>query len=384
MKQLDGAPTGTTGWQILAIVAGAPAIPRALNAPMFGRQGELTRLRSAFRRVVRSGTIERLTVIGDAGIGKSRLAREFVSSIGTDAWAITQRCPARSEGVAFLPVRDAVVEAAGLLGWNGLHRLLANDHDGEHVAPEIATAIGLRAEAESVAFLFPAVRRLLAALASHRPLIVVLEDLHWAEPTFLDLVDYLVRETTEPILLLCLARPDLIEERPDWDSTEVVELERLSTADVQNLVVDRRESLGPDVVRRIVETSEGEPALRGQLLVALDDDPARGHSRLAPRTPHHAARPPRTRRARPAPVRVDRRAPIRTGRRVRAASADALPYLERHLETMTQRRFIQRTGPTTFRFGHALIRMAAYHSIARDDRAALHHRFAEWLTDGVA
>jgi DNA-binding SARP family transcriptional activator len=379
MKPFDGAPEGTTGWLILEIVAGAPAIPRALDAPMFGRQDELTRLRSAFRRVVGSGTVGRLTVLGDAGIGKSRLARELVSSVGADANAITQRCPAPGEGVAVLPVRDALIEAAGFLGWRGLHRLLADDHDGQHVAPEIATAIGLRAEPESVAVLFPAVRRLFTALAAHRPLVVVLEDLHWAEPTFLDLVDYLARETTERILLLCLARPDLVERRPNWDSTDVLELERLSTADVERLVVHRARSIEPDAVRRIVETSEGNPLFAEQVLVALDDGPVG---------------------AVPASLgglltmRLDRLGP---GERdlLRCASIvglefeldavsgllppDARPFLERHLQSMEQRSFIQRTGPITFRFGHALIRMAAYQSIAREDRAALHERFAEWL-----
>jgi DNA-binding SARP family transcriptional activator len=379
MKPLDGAPGGTPGWQILEIVARAPAIPRALDAPMFGRQSELTRLRSAFRRVVRSGTPWRLTVLGDAGIGKSRLAREFVSSIGADANPITQRCPAPGEGVAFLPVRDAVIEAAGFLGWRGLHQLLVDDHDGQHVAPEIATAIGLRAEPESVAALFPAVRRLFEAFASHRPLIVVLEDLHWAEPTFLDLVDYLAREATERILLLCLARLDLVEQRPEWESTDVVELDPLSTGDVESLVVDRAGSIGADVVRRIVEISEGNPLFAEQLLLALDEGPvgavpASLGGLLA--------------------MRLDRLGP---GQRdlLRSASIvglefdsdavsgllppDAQPFLERHLESMEQRRFIQRTGPNAFRFGHALIRMAAYQSIAREDRAALHERFADWL-----
>jgi DNA-binding SARP family transcriptional activator len=379
MKPFDGAPVGTTGWQILEIVIGAPAIPRALDAPMFGRQGEMTRLRSAFRRVVSSGTAWRLTVLGDAGIGKSRLAREFVASIGADANTITQRCPAPGEGVAFLPVREALIEAAGLLGWRGLHRLLADDHDGQRVAPEIAAAIGLRAEPESVAVLFPAVRRLFTTLASHRPLIIVLEDLHWAEPTFLDLVDYLARETTEPILVLCLARPDLVERRPDWDATDVVELERLSTADVERLVVHRARSIEPDAMRRIVELSEGNPLFAEQVLVALDDGPVG---------------------AVPASLgglltmRLDRLGPgerdlLRSASIVGlefeldAASAllppDARPFLERHLESMAQRRFLQRTGPMTFRFAHALIRMAAYQSISREDRAALHERFAEWL-----
>jgi predicted ATPase len=318
-------------------------------------------------------------VLGDAGIGKSRLAREFVSSIGADANVITQRCPAPGEGVAFLPVREAIVEAAGLLGWRGLHRLLADDHDGQHVAPEIASAIGLRAEPESVAVLFPAVRHLVEALASRRPLVIVLEDLHWAEPTFLDLVDYLAREATERILLLCLARPDLVERRPEWESADVVELEPLSTADVGSLVVDRAGSIGPDVVRRIVEISEGNPLFAEQLLVALGDGPVG---------------------AIPASLgglltmRLDRLGP---GERdlLRCASIvglefeldavsgllppDATPFLERHLKSMEQRRFIQRTGPTTFRFRHALIRMAAYQSVAREDRAALHERFGEWL-----
>ena len=379
MKPVDGGPGGPTGWQVLEIVGGAPAIPRALDAPMFGRQDELTRLRTAFRRVVSSGTVWRVIVLGDAGIGKSRLARELVSSIGADAHAITLRCPAPGEGVAFLPARETLIEAAGLLGWRGLHRLLADDHDGQHVAPEIATAIDLRAEPESIAVLFPAVRRVFEALASRRPLVIVLEDLHWAEPTFLDLVDYLAREASERILLLCLARPELVERRPEWESTDVVDLEPLSTADVESLVVHRAKSIEPDALRRLVEISEGNPLFAEQVLVALDDGPVG-----------------------PVPaslgglltMRLDRLGP---GERdlLRCASIvglefeldavsgllppDATPFLKRHLESMEQRRFIQRTGPITFRFGHALIRMAAYQSIARQDRAALHERFAEWL-----
>ena len=379
MKPLDGARGVTTGWQILEIVAGAPAIPRSSDAPMFGRQVELTLLRSAFRRVVRSGSVWRLTVVGEAGIGKSRLAREFVFSIGGDADALTLRCPAPGEGVAFLPARDSVVEAAGFLGWRGLHQLLADDHDGQQVAPEIATAIGLRAQPESVAVLFPGIRRLFEALASRRPLIVVLEDLHWAEPTFLDLVDYLAEEASRRILLLCLARPDLVERRPEWKSTDLVELEPLSTADVERLVVHRAGSIGPDDRRRIVEISDGNPLFAEQLHVALDDGPV-------------GAVPASL--AGLLTMRLDRLGP---GERdlLRCASIVGLefeldavsellppgarPFLERHLESMEQRRFIQRTGPITFRFGHALIRMAAYQSIAREDRAALHQLFAEWL-----
>jgi predicted ATPase len=159
----------------------------------------------------------------------------------------------------------------------------------------------------------------------------------------------------------------------------VVELDPLSTADIESLVVDRAGSIGADVVRRIVEVSEGNPLFAEQLLLALDEGPvgavpASLGGLLA--------------------MRLDRLGP---GQRdlLRSASIvglefdveavsglippDARSFLERHLESMEQRRFIQRTGPATFRFRHALIRMAAYQSIAREDRAALHERFAEWL-----
>ena len=379
VKPFHGAPRGIPGWEILEIVTGAPAIPRSPDVPMFGRQGELTRLRSAFRRVARSGTVSRLTILGDAGIGKSRLAREFVSSIGADANSIIQRCPAPGEGVAFQPVRDAVVEAAGLLSWRGLHHLLANDHDGQHIAPGIATAIGLRAEPQHVAVLFPAIRRLFLALASDRPLIVVVEDLHWAEPTYLELVDDVAHEANGPILLLCLARPDLIERRHRSHSTDVLKLDPLPTADVESLVAHRAVGIGPDIAHRIVDIAEGNPLFAEQLLLALDDGPI-------------GAVPASLRGL--LMMRLDRLGP---GERdlLRCASIvglefeldavagllppDARSFLERHLDSMEQRQFIQRTGPVSFRFAHALIRMAAYQSISREDRAALHQSFAEWL-----
>ncbi len=382
MKPIDGPSGATAGWQILEIVVGGPTIPRTPDSPMVGRQSELTRLRSAFRRVVSSGAVSRLTVLGDAGIGKSRLARELVSSLGAESSAITQRCRAPGEGSALLPVREALIEAAGLVGWRGLHRLLADDHDGQRVAPQIATAVALQAEPASASVLFPVVRRLLEVLASRRPLVVLLEDIHWAEPTFLDLVDYLAREATGPVLLLCIARPDLVEIRPELTSTDVVELEPLSSADVGSLVLHRAGSIGQDTVHRIVETSEGNPLFAEQLLVALDDGPVG---------------------AVPASLgglltmRLDRLGP---GERdlLRCASAiglefevddvsallppHAIPFLERHLKSMEQRRFIHRTGQTTFRFRHALIRMMAYKSLALEDRAGLQKRLAERL--GVA
>jgi DNA-binding SARP family transcriptional activator len=367
-----------TGWRVLEVVAGAPALPRALGAPMFGRQDELTRMRSAFRRAVRSGAVVRMTVLGEAGIGKSRLARELVASIGADANAITLRCPAYGEET-FFPLREAVVEAAGLRGWRALHDLLGRDDHGRRALSEIAEAMERRAEPVSAVALFSAMRRLFEALASERPLIVVLEDLHWAEPTFLDLIDHLARDATGRILLLCLARPDLIERRPQWERQDSLEVGPLSSSDLESLIAERAGSIAPDPLRRIVEISQGNPLFAEQLLAVLDDDP----TDVVPGSLRGLLT-----------MRLDRLGP---GERdvLRCASIagldveedavrallpdDARPFVERHLDALERKRLIERAGTKRFRFCHALIQVAAYQSMTREDRARLHERFAEWL-----
>jgi DNA-binding SARP family transcriptional activator len=375
LKAIEGAQA--TAWRVLEVVAGAPFLPGALGAPMFGRQDELTRIRSAFRRAVRSGSVVRMTVLGEAGIGKSRLAREFVDSIAADADVITQRCPTYGEGT-FLPLREAIVEAAGLRGWRALHDLLGRgDHDRRALS-EIADAMGLRAEPGSAAALFPAMRRLLETLASERPLVVVYEDLHWAEPTFLDLVDHVVREAIGRIFLLCLARTDLIERRPELDQQDRLLLGPLSSNDLQSLVLERAGSITPDSLHRIVEVSEGNPLFAEQLLAALDDtsDALPGSLRGLLTT--------RLDSLGPGERDVLRCAAI-AGMDVEPEAVcallpdDARPFVERHLDALERKRLIERAGTEGFRFRHALIRLAAYQSMTREDRARLHERFAVWL-----
>ncbi|MDQ3932710.1 MAG: AAA family ATPase [Actinomycetota bacterium] len=382
VKAVDGVTTDrgrATTWRVLEILSRAPAVPRTLWAPMFGRQDELTRLRSAFRRVVRSGTLARSTVLGEPGIGKSRLAKELVASIGAEAYAITLRCPPYAGEVSFFPMREAMIEAAGLEGWRALHDLLAADNDGQHIPAEIAAAIGLRAEPRNAAALFPALRGLFERLATGRPLIVVLEDLHWAEPTFLDLIDYLAREGAQRIFLLCLGRLELMERRPEWDSNDVLHLEGLSPTDLENLVLDRAASIAPDALRRIVAVSQGNPLFAEQLLAAHED----GTGDVVPASLLGVLN-----------MRLDRLGP---GERdlLRCASIvgmefdrdavavllpeEASPFMQRHLGTLERRRLIERTGMRSFRFRHVLIQLASYQSMTRLDRARLHQGFADWL-----
>jgi DNA-binding SARP family transcriptional activator len=369
--------SGSTAWRVLEILSRAQAVPRALEASMVGREAELTRLRSAFRRVGRSRAPVRFAVLGDAGIGKSRLAMELVASIGTEAHAVTLNCPAY--GTMFLPMRQAMVKAAGVTGWRTLHDLLAADHDGQHVPPEIAAAIGMQAEPSNADALFSAMHRLFARLSAERPLIVVLDDLHWAEPTFLDLIDRLTRDSTDRIFLLCVGRPDLIERRPAWDTEDVLHLDALQPEDLENLIRDRAATITIDALRKIMEISQGNPLFAEQLLASLDDaTEARVPASLL------GLLTMRLDRLGPAERDLLRCASI-VGMDVHHEAVSVLvpdearPFLQQHLDTLERRRLIERRGERAFRFRHVLIQLTAYGSMTREDRAQLHERFADWL-----
>jgi DNA-binding SARP family transcriptional activator len=384
---VEGSGGRGAAWRVLDMVSGGAAVTNQLDSPMCGRQTELSRVRTAFRRMVRSGSAYRFTVIGEAGIGKSRLAKAFVESIGSDARIITGRCPAYGEGITFLPLREAVLEAAGPGGWPVLSELLKAKGDAQ-AADQIAGAIALTPQQGKADELFPAARRLFQALAARQPLVVVLEDVHWAEPTLLDLIEYLGRQVTARVFLLCLARSELTEARPDWSTTgptaEMLVLEPLSAPEVEELIVDRPgATIPPETLRRIVETARGNPLFAEQLLAAFNDDdvdliPASLESLLA--------------------MRLDRLGP---GERdlLRCAAVigtdfdeaaliallpdEARPFMDRHLATLERKQLIARTTRTIFGFRHVLVQLAAYQSMTRDDRARLHERFADWLESGA-
>ena len=371
--RVDGPPEG---WRVLDVLSGATGVAREFDAPMVGRQADLTRLRSAFRRAVRSGRPVRTTVLGEAGIGKSRLARELVASIGADAHAMIEQCPAYGEAT-FFPLRAAFNEAAGFHTWQGLHAIIADDEG--RTPREIADGINLRAEPGSADTLFPAMRRLLEILSAEHPLIVVFEDLHWAGTTFLDLVDYLEREAVGPMFLLGLARSDVLERRPEWGDGDVVVLEPLSADDVAGLVVERAGAIGRQPLEKIIETSRGNPLFAEQLIAAQGEEPVDA----VPASLQGLLT-----------MRLDRLGPgerdlLRCASIVGSdAGADAVtallpeearPFVGRHLEALERKRLIARTGATSLQFAHVLIQLTAYHSMTREDRARLHERYADHL-----
>src|SRR5207249_907459 len=178
------------------------------------------------------------------------------------------------EGITFLPLREAVLEAAGPLGWDGLAGRLREHGNSDGAAEQIAAAMGLTPDPGDVNELFPAVRRLFSVLASDRPLVVVLEDLHWAEPTLLDLVEDLGREGGGRVFVLCIARPDLIERRPDWSSMATLTIEPLSSREIEDLIVDRAGAVPPETLQGIVDLARGNPLFAEQLLASVGEVPA--------------------------------------------------------------------------------------------------------------
>ncbi|MFN2525131.1 MAG: AAA family ATPase, partial [Actinomycetota bacterium] len=365
---------GLQAWRVLEVVSQAPAIPRTFDAPMIGRQSELTRLRSAFRRALRTGRVVPVTVIGEAGIGKSRLAREVMATLSEDARTLLIRHPPPGDAMGFFPVRQAVVETAGILGWRALHDLLANAHDGIHAVPAVAEAIPLRSPPASGEELVAPLLLLLETLARLHPLIVVVEDLQWAETAFRDAMEVLAREATGSILLLCLARPDGFEDGPGWG--EMVTLEPLDSGDIARLAIERAGPLAEPLLRRIVDLAQGNPLFAEQLVAAIDH----GDLETIPAS-----------LAGLVTMRLDRLGP---GERdlLRVASIAGVDVeldvveallpeaarrvLDRHLQVLQERRLIERVAPRSIRFAHALIQIAAYQTMTRDDRARLEHDLA--------
>jgi DNA-binding SARP family transcriptional activator/class 3 adenylate cyclase len=344
---------------------------RPARSPFVDREAEVAALRRVFAAVREERVCRPVSVIGPAGIGKSRLAQELAATL--DATVVMGGCPSYGEGVTYRPLAEVV---GTLGGREGVAELLG---DGP-AAQMVLAAAGLSDGQAQPEETFWAVRRLLEAAAAERPLVVVLEDLHWAEPTLLDLVDYLsVFSTGHAILLACVARPELLEARPTWAQPghEVLVLDPLPEDHARTLVAAAG-SLAPGAAERIVQTAEGNPLFLEQLVAfgaAPGELPTSIQALLA---------------ARLARLEPDERAVLEDAS-VQGRSFHADPRLvpeatAARLVALAQRRLIvpersELPGHDAFRFGHALIREAAYRSLPRRRRAELHEAAARWLDE---
>src|SRR5207249_8366462 len=157
-----------------------------------------------------------VTVVGEAGIGKTRLARELAASVREEARVLVGRCVSYGEGATYLPVTEVVRQATEEHSLPGIRKLVEAEEDADAVAQRVAELTGIADSPAAPGEAFWAVRRLLESIARAGPVVVVLDDIHWAAPTLLDLLEYLGEWSEGTILVVCLARCDLLDTRPGW------------------------------------------------------------------------------------------------------------------------------------------------------------------------
>ena len=381
-------------WLLLDVPAEAEAVSRRLDAPLVGRDWELAQLARAFERTVRSETSHLVTILGPAGIGKSRLATEFVGSVRLDATVLSGRCLPYGTGVTFWPLAELVLAAAGATSREAVRALVADGPDADHIADLVADALGAGEPAGSAAELFWAVRKLFSALARRQPLVLLLDDIHWAEPTLLDLLDHIVETTRDaPVLLLCLARPELLEARPTWSGGKLnavaISLEPLLPTEAERVIENAGGGgMSGETVARIATAAEGNPLFLEQMVALALEQPAADAGPTVPPT-IQALLAARIDRLGAGERAVLHRAAIIGKEFWRGAVVDLSPEEERdavgqRLEALSRRELIgaaasQVAGDEGYRFRHGLIRDVVYEEIPKRERAELHERFAHHL-----
>jgi class 3 adenylate cyclase len=282
---LKGKSAPVAAWRLEAVSPVTRGRARRLDRPMVGREEERTVLRRLAGNAAGSRMCHLATVLGPAGVGKSRLVAEVLADLEGTAGVLSGRCLPYGEGITFWPLAEAVRQAAGVVEGDGLAgvraklgALLDGEPDARPVAERIARLIGLEAAAGAVRDAAWAVRRLLEAVARERLVVLLLDDLHWAEPTLLEVVEHVAeRSHGAPILLLCVARPELVERHPTWgtggrNATTIV-LEPLGAEESARLLdgLIGEESLDAGTRTRITELAGGNPLFLEELLAMLMD-----------------------------------------------------------------------------------------------------------------
>ncbi|MFL5960507.1 MAG: adenylate/guanylate cyclase domain-containing protein [Gaiellaceae bacterium] len=379
-----GKSSRVQAWRVLGTIAGADSFARRSDIPLVGRTSELAVLRDELAASADDRACRLVTVIGAAGVGKTRLVSELVAEVGARATVAAGRCLPYGDGITFWPLTE-------LLGRLGGEQAVADAIGEEPDAALVVERLGVLggSGAAPPEELFWAVRRLFEALARRRPLLVVLEDVHWAEPTLLDLVEHVSRWSRESaILLLCVARPELLEERPQWEGG-LVRLEPLSSGEATQLLdaLDIGGILSSGLRDRVAEVAQGNPLYTEQLFAMLAEE-ARAAAELVALPPTiQALLAARLDRLEPFERDVLGRAAV-IGKEfwpgAVAALGDGEQALGATLLGLVRREFVEPAassipGQDGFRFRHALIRDAAYAGIPKRTRAHLHERFAGWL-----
>ena len=394
---IETESAGPDRFILLSAQAAVRPLALRLDVPLVGRDEELRQLAAACVMASQEQVTTLVTVIGEAGIGKTRLVYEIERRHGHEMTVLTGRCLPYGEGITFWPLREVIRQASG--GHDSpdkIKALLDGQADAAEVAARLSLALGPGNQGRlDAAEIFWAARRLLETLARSRPLLVVFEDLHWAESTFLDLVESLaVQQGCSPLVLVCVARPELLEQRPAWaagiERTLCIELAPLAGGSAAALLdsLTGDQGLPTSARARLLETAAGNPLYLEQLAAALSEHAG---SEIWPVLPPtiQALLGARLQRLGPGASSVLSRAAIVGKDFGVQAIRELLPPeargpLSRNLQTLVVKGLVEyepsdRRPREEYRFRHILIQEAAYRTIPKSLRAELHQRFADWL-----
>ncbi|MGI8520790.1 MAG: ATP-binding protein, partial [Actinomycetota bacterium] len=368
----------------------------SLRRRLVDRELETAAVQSAFDNAVRSSKCLLLTLLGDPGIGKSRIVAEFASSVQAHSTVLTGRCLSYGEGISYWPIKEIIGQAAGIEPEDDddavrakIGRVFQNSKRGSLIARRLAQVLGAEEGSAAPEEIFWAVRRLFEELARSQPLVVILEDLHWAERSLLDLIDHIEESAhASPIFLLCVARPDIAERHPTWapETTRALMVKALPPERSLELLVEVAGDLSISTAarRRVVEMAGGNPLFIEQTISMLVDEGSAKRSGgweiegaeldtvpVAPSIQMILA------------SRLDRLDnQERTALECMSVagleiSAEGIRHLfgreaDKELGSLTKKEFVEPSRGGGCRFRHALIRDAAYRSISKARRARLH------------
>jgi DNA-binding SARP family transcriptional activator len=373
------------------------------RTPLVGRAAELAHLVSVFDQVVAKRRPASVAVVGEAGIGKTRLVGEFVSAIGDRARVVHGRCLPYGRDITLWPVAEVLRSVAGIVPSDPpdatrskLELLVASDDDASYLAGQTALALGLDDSSPAPDELRWAVRRVLELSALDEPLVVVLEDLQFADDALLSLLGYLTGSARDvPLLTVFLARTEVLERRAAWVDLAVTAGLRLDPLDEESSeellrALPEHEPLERTALRRIIAAAGGNPLF----LTELSRIPtAHGGADTAPPPSLQQLIAARLDRL-PSPERSVLDAASVVGEEFSESDVTGLrseldeAVVHRALTELERRGFIDldrylRGSGSVFRFRHLLVRDIAYAALAKEDRAADHARFGDLLEGGA-
>ncbi|MEP7040666.1 MAG: adenylate/guanylate cyclase domain-containing protein [Chloroflexota bacterium] len=411
---LKGKSDPVPAWRLTGVSESVGRQARPSDAPLVGRLRPLRLLDDAFHEAVEERICHLFTIVGAAGVGKSRVIDEFIGSLGDRAQVATGRCLAYGQGITYWPVAEAIRGVAGIAEGDPpetavarLREVLGSEPEADRVGAIVGGLLGIEDSPTAPDEIFWAIRKTFEAAARQKPLILVLDDIHWGEPTFLDLIEHIADWTRDaPILLVAIARSDLLEKRPTWGGGKrwvtTMQLEPLSDVESEELVAGLlgRADLPAEFRSHISHAAEGNPLFVEELLAKLIDDGflvQSGDGWAAPGDLREMRLPPTIQALLAARLdglaseerTVIERAAVEGKIFHRGAVTEMAPEPMRgqvrdRLATLMRMELVRPdqasfAGEEAYRFRHLLIRDAAYQALAKQTRSELHERFAAWL-----